>query len=114
MSDDKRNALSLLAALENGGRSSAELAIVAEDLDPVLVYAIVSYLRAVYPASNPAATSVLERVVELTSRSPVVVRKHREGGEDPIAEWFESEHGYTAYRDRGAEMIELIVEKVES
>ena len=56
MSDDKRNALSLLAALENGGRSSAELAIVAEDLAPVLVYAIVSYLRAVSPASLAAVS----------------------------------------------------------
>jgi hypothetical protein len=111
---EKQNALRLLSGLENGGRSSADLAVVAEDLDPVLVYVIVSFLRAVYPASNPAATSVLERVVQLTSRSPVVVRKHKEGGEDPIAQWFESEHGYHAFRDRGADMIELVVDKLES
>jgi hypothetical protein len=104
----------LLAGLENGGLSAADAVIIAEDLDPVLVYVIVSFLRAVYPASDPAASSVLERVVKLTSGSPAVIKKYREGGQDPISTWFESEHPYADFRGRGREMIELIVDKLES
>ena len=80
----------------------------------MLVHAIVSFLRAVYPASDPAATSVLDRVVQLISKNPTVVRLHREGAADPITEWLESEHEYAAFRGRGAVMIELLVDKLES
>jgi hypothetical protein len=112
--DEKQEAERLLAGLENGGLSAADAVIIAEDLDPVLVYVIVSFLRAVYPASDPAASSVLERVVKLTSGSPAVIKKYREGGQDPISAWFESEHPYADLRGRGREMIELIVDKLES
>ena len=112
--DETRDALRLLAALENGGMAPMDAAILAEGIDPVLLYAIVCYLRTVYPASDPAATSVLERVVGLTSSSAVVVRRHREGESDPISRWFEDDHGYTSFRGRGADMIALLVDKMES
>jgi hypothetical protein len=112
--DERQEALRLLDGLENGGMSTADAAVIAEDIDHVLVYAIVSYLRAVYPASDPAANSVLERVVQLTSGSPKVVRKHKEGEEDPVSRWLESEHDYTSFRGRGPELIDLIVDKLET
>ena len=91
----------LLEGLESGLLSARDAAIVAEDIDPVLVYVIVSFLRAVYPVSDPAAGAVLERVVRLTSSNPVVVRRHRQGSTDPIARWFESEYAYADFRGRG-------------
>jgi hypothetical protein len=111
--DERQQALRLLDGLENGGISPPETVTIAQDLDPVLVYAIVSFLRACYPASNPAATGVLERVVALTS-NPEVVRKHEAGRKDPVARWFESEHDYQGFRGRGPDMIELIVDKLDS
>jgi len=107
-------AIRLLDGLENGRMSAADAVIVAVDLDPVLVYTIVSFLRAVYPATDPAATAVLERVVRLTSASPAILRLHREGGQDPVSHWFESEHAYAAFRGRGAEMLALLVDKLDS
>ena len=83
--------------------------ILAERIDPVLLRTIVSFLRTVYPASDPAANSVLERVVRLTSGKPEVVERYQEGAKDPVTQWFESEHDYAAFRGRGAAMIELIV-----
>jgi hypothetical protein len=112
--DERRKALRLLVGLEDGGLSAADAAVLAEDLDPVLVYVIVRYLRKVYPASDPAAGSVLQRVVEMTSSSPVVVGKHRRGEQDPISRWFESEHDYHDFRGRGADLIDRIVDKLES
>ncbi len=112
--DEGREAQRLLAGLENGGLSTADAAIVAEDLDPVLVYCIVTFLRRVYPVSDPAASSVLDRVVQMTSRSPAVVRKHGQGEFDPVSRWFEENHDYRDFRGRGAELIELLVDKLES
>lgn len=112
--DERQSAERLLAGLENGGLSTADAVIMAEDLDPVLIYVIVSFLRAVYPASDPAAGSVLQRVVGLTSGSAVLVRSYKEGGADPVARWFEAEHSYTEFRGRGRELIELIVDKLDS
>ena len=111
---ERKDAVSLLMGLENGGLSAADAAIVAEDLDPVLLYVIVTFLREVYPASDPAAGSVLERVVQMTARSPAVVRRHREGDQDPISRWFEAEHDYHDFKGRGTDLIDLIVDKLES
>ena len=112
--EQKDDARRLLAGLENGGLSPHDAMILAEKIDPVLVYVIVSFLRAVYPASDPAATSVLERVVQLTSGSVTLLRKHKAGGQDPVSGWFESEYSYGDYRGRGSDLVDLIVDKLES
>jgi hypothetical protein len=111
---DKGEAVRLLEGLENGGMNTADALVIAESLDPVLVYLIVRYLRESYPASDPAATSVLERVVELTSAHAGFVQKCREGEQDPVSQWFEAEHTFDSFRGRGTEFIELIVDKLET
>lgn len=113
-STDKSTALRFLQGLESGDMSAAESWILAESLDPVLVYLTVRYLREVYPASNPAASAVLERVMKLTSTYPELVHKSKEGELDPVSEWFASEHSFRDFRGRGNEMIETIVDKLES
>lgn len=110
---ERRDAIELLHALENGVPSASSAVAAAERIDPVLVYAIVSYLRAVHRASDPAASPILERVVKLTSASPAVLRKHRDGESDPVSRWFESEYEYRDFRGRGEDLIELLIEKIE-
>jgi len=87
---------------------------IAEELDPVLLYVVVRFLREAYPASNPAATAVLDRVVALTSAWPGLVARSKEGERDAVAEWFSNTHSFGEFRGRGAELIALIVEKLES
>jgi hypothetical protein len=112
--DERTGAARLLSGLENGNLSAAEAPIVAEDLDPVLIYVIVNFLRAVHPASDPAATPVLERVVRLTSGHPTIVNKYREGEQDPISNWFESEYEYREFLGRESALIDLVVDKIET
>jgi hypothetical protein len=112
--DERAAAQRLLDGLENGTISATDAPILAADLDPVLVYVIVRFLRAVHPASDPAATAVLERVVRLTSGHAAVIGKYREGEKDPISKWFEGEHAYRDFRGRESEMIDLIVDKLET
>jgi len=111
---DKRQAERLLSGLENGRMSAGDALVAAESLDPVLVYLIVRYLRQAYPASDPAATSVLDRVVALTAADPAFVAKCREGEQDPVSQWFESEYAYGDFKGRGHEMIDVIVDKLET
>jgi hypothetical protein len=113
-STDRNTALRLLRGLEAGGMSASEAAILAEELDPVLTYFIVRFLRDVYPASSPAAHAVLERVVKLTSAYPDIVRKSKAGERDPVSRWFASEYSFADFRGRGEELVEMIVDKLES
>ncbi len=113
-STDRGKALRLLQGLEAGGVSAAEAQTLAQDLDPVLVYFIVRFLREVFPASNPATSAVLERVTKLTSAYPGLVDKSKEGERDPVAQWFAGQHSLRGFRGRGRELIEMIVEKLES
>jgi hypothetical protein len=92
----------------------AEARILAQDLDPVLVFSIVQYLREAYPASDPAATAVLERVVELTSAYPAIVSKSKEGEQDPVSAWFADEYSFGEFRGRGREMIRIIADKLDT
>ena len=113
-STNKNDALRLLQGLEQGTMNAVEARILAGTLDPVLVHLILRYLREVYPASNPAATAVLDRVVALTSAEPGLVAKVKEGEKDPVSVWFSAEHPIAEFRGRASEMIELIVDKLES
>jgi hypothetical protein len=114
LTDDRRDARRLLAGLENGGMSAHDSFLIAERLDPVLVYAVVRYLRDVYPASDPAARSVLDRVVALMSKHAAVVVKFKTGGEDAVSRWFETEYSFRAFKGRADEMFEILAEKIES
>ena len=111
---NKDDALRLLQGLENGTSTTADARALAEDLDPVLVHIILRYLRENYPASNPAASAVLDRVVALTSLSPGLVAKIKEGEKDPVSVWFSSEYSFAEFRGLGSELLELIVDKLES
>ena len=94
--------------------TASEGALLAQDLDPVLVYVILRYLREVYPASNPAASAVLDRVVALTSSWPGIVAKSNEGEQDPVSTWFTTEYSFGDFRGRGSELLDLIVDKLET
>jgi len=112
--NERQDAVRLLEGIENGSLSTGDAARLAERIDPVLLYAVVSFLRAVHPASDPAAQAVLDRVVRLTSESPAVIRRHGEGETDPISRWFESEYDFKSFRGRGIDLLDLLIDKIES
>lgn len=114
MSHEQQEAERLLAGLEAGTMDTDTARTIAEDLDPVLIYCIVSFLRATYPASDPAAHAVLERVVAMTGKDPAIIRHCKAGEQDPISRWFESEYSFREFRGRGPELIALLVDKLES
>jgi len=112
--DERAAAIRLLNGIERGTLTVHAAASLSEEIDPVLLHAVVRFLRECYPASDPAAGPVLERVVALMSARPEIVRKVREGESDPVARWFASEHGFRDFRGRGEEMLALIADKLDS
>ena len=113
-STDANKALRFLRGLEDGGVAVADSQILAQDLDPVLVHVVVRYLREAYPASNPAASAVLERLTKLTTSYPGLVAKAKEGEQDSVAVWFAATYSFRDFRGRGPELIEIVVDKLES
>ena len=113
-STNQADALKLLQGLEQGTLHVVDARMLAASLDPVLVHVVLRYLREVYPASNPAARAVLDRVVALTTGAPELVGRIKEGERDPVSEWFSSEYTFADFRGRGSELLDLIVDKLES
>jgi len=75
-STNKTDAERLLRGLDDGKLTTSEGAMLAQDLDPVLVYVILRYLRETYPAIEPCCeTRFSKRVVSLTSSWPGIVTK---------------------------------------
>ena len=111
---ETREALRLLAGLENGGMTAFDAMLIAEAIDPVHVYMIIRFLRECYPASDPAASPVLERVVELTASYAGLVPKCREGEQDSVSAWFEDEYSFRDFRGRGEELVAIIADKLDS
>ena len=111
-STDKNEALQLLQGLEGGGMPTTRAQILAEDLDPVLVYFIVRFLRETYPATDPAATAVLERVVPLTSAYPGIIEKSKAGELDQVSQWFAGDDTFRHFTGRGRELVGMIVDKL--
>jgi hypothetical protein len=103
----------LLSGLENGTLSSSKAYTIAAELDPVLIYFTIRFLRENYPTSHPDGQGVMERLLELTSIHPELVTKSKKGEKDPIREWFDDTHSISEFRNRAEEFIEFIYEKID-
>lgn len=114
MSIEADEAVRVLSAIENGTMQPEDAANRARDLDPVYVWAITEFVRDAYSSSHPAAAGVLDRLVRMTGAERSLVRKHKDGEADPIAAWFRSEYSWGDFRGRGAEMIGVLADKLES
>jgi hypothetical protein len=108
-----RNAQWTLDAIENGTANAATIYKTASELDPVTVYFIFRYIREIYTPNNPAATGVMERMVELTKTYDDLVKMAKKAEKDPIREWFDDTYRVKEFQGRSHELMELIVEKIE-
>jgi hypothetical protein len=108
-----RNAQWTLDAIENGTSNAATIYKTASELDPVSVYFIFRYIREIYTPTNPSATGVMERMVELTRTYDDLVRMTKKAEKDPIREWFDDTYRIKDFHGKPHELIELIVEKIE-
>ena len=109
-----RDGVRWLEGIEDGAMNTGDLYILSQKMDPVLLTLIVKFLRKKYPVSKPEGAGVTTRLVELTSTYPDLVKIMKTGESDPITEWFTETHNFGEFYTKPEEMIELIVEKIES
>ena len=74
-----RSAQWTLDAIENGTATAASIYKTASELDPVSLYFVFRYIRETYTPNNPAATGVMERMVELTRTYDDLVKRAKSG-----------------------------------
>lgn len=104
----------LLEGLESGKLVTNDAFLIAEKLDPVLIFFIFRFLREKYKPGHPAADGVTSRLVELSQERPVVIKMCKEGEEDLINEWFNDTYDMREFLQTPEELIKLLVEKIES
>jgi hypothetical protein len=110
---EKRESLRFLKGLENGNLTAADAYNIADKRDPVMVYFVMRYLREKYPASNPAAQGVTQRLLELTRTYDGIVKASKAGEKDSITEWFDDTYEMREFFDKPDELVDMLVEKIE-
>jgi hypothetical protein len=109
-----RSAQWTLEAIENGSSNTATIYKTASELDPVSLFFVFRYIREIYNANNPASTGVMERLADLTKNYSDLVKRAKTGEKDSVCEWFDDTYRLKEYQGRPNELLQLIVEKLES
>ena len=103
----------LLCGIEQGTLPSSECFNIVDKIDYVTTSLIVRYLRKKYPATKPASSGVMGRLVDLTGTYPQVVQLVKKGEQDPISEWFNDTYSFREFYEDPETFVKLIVEKIE-
>lgn len=111
---EKRESLRLLNGLESGSLSIADAYNIAEKRDPLIVYYVLRYLREKYPASAPASSGVVGRLLELTKTYDKLVKRAKDGENDSLREWFDDTYDLKSFFSHPEKLVETLIEKIES
>jgi len=103
-----------IKGIEDGTRTHEQAAKLAEQLDPVLMYFAMRYLREKHPASEPRSAGVVTRMIEFTSTHPQYAKKAKQGESDAMREWFDDTFNLREYFGNLDGYADLIVEKFDS
>ena len=107
------NAIYVLEGIEDNKLDHEKVAKYIMDLDPVIVYFILRVLREKYPASNPASTGVLERLVNVLNTHPEVLKRSRAGEKDAVTEWFLESYELRSYFSKTEELFQMLNDKID-
>lgn len=108
---EKSEALMILLGIVDGTMTADESFELLDQCDPTLVYFILKYVKKHYHRDHDDYEAVRRRLKELKNSYRAITRKSKSGEDDPVVEWFESNHRYS---DLSPELfIDLIVDKLE-
>ena len=107
------NALYVLNGVEDGKLDHEKTAKYMMELDPVIVFFLVKFLRDKYPPSNPASSGVIERLVLLLSTHPSVLTRSKAGERDAVTEWFLDSYDLKSYFRNPDQMFQILFDKLD-
>lgn len=107
------NAVYVLEGIEDNKLDHEKVAKYIVDLDPVIVYFILRFLRDKYPASNPSSTGVLERLLQVINTHPEVLKRSKVGEKDGVTEWFLESYELRSYFKSPDELFQMLMDKID-
>ncbi len=107
----KAQAARLIDGIEAGTLSSSEAYNIIEDLDPLLVYFSLMYIKKKYP--NPGAAQNL-RLLELMGSYDQIKKTMSSQSRDSMVEWFNDTYDVRDFQNDHEGYLDLIVDKMES
>ena len=111
---DATRAERFLDGLLHGRLSTVELYQEALELDPVYVHFVFRLARELAGGSSVDGRGALQRLLELNDTYPEVIKKAKEGENDPITEWFMDSYQFREYLREPIELFKMLEEKLES
>tara|TARA_B100001094_G_scaffold285266_1_gene299306 strand:+ start:87 stop:398 length:312 start_codon:yes stop_codon:yes gene_type:complete len=102
-----------MEGLENGTLHTAEAFAIAEELDDLLIYFILRFLREKYHSNTPEGPGVMARILDLSQNHPSIVQKSQMGEKDILREWFDETFNMQEFFPDPEKLLHTIIDKIE-
>lgn len=105
----KRKIDRFMDAVSDGMIPLEEASLIAEELDPLLVYFMLRYLKEMYGKDQQGSGG---RLLQLLSNYPVLAKLAVAPKNEPMLEWFNDSHTVHSFHSRD-EYLNTIIDKLE-
>lgn len=109
---DKADVLSIISAIEDGTKATADIYSLVLKFDPLLNYFLLKYLREKHPITD-RNSGAGERLLDLVKTYPDIGRLATPPKNEPMVEWFDESYSTRTYFSNPEEYVNLIVDKLE-
>ncbi len=105
----KRKVYRFMDIIEEGRIPLLEGFQIAEELDPLLLYFMLRYLKETYGRETQGAG---DRLLQFLSNYPSIAKYAVAPKNEPMVEWFNDSHTVRSFKSRN-EYLEMIIDKLE-
>lgn len=105
----KRNVYRFMDVIEEGRLPLAEAFQIAEELDPLLLYFVLRYLKETYGRDTQGPGG---RLLQFLSSYPTIAKFAAPPKNEPMVEWFNDSYAVRSFENREA-YLEMIIDKLE-
>lgn len=105
----KRDVYRFMDAIENGMIPLEEVQVIAEEMDPLLLYFIFRYLKETYGRETQGPS---ERLLQFFARFPELAKHAKPPKGEAMVEWFDDTYTVHTFKNRDS-YIDTIIDKLE-
>ena len=113
-SGERVDAKRFLEGVESGSLSAGNAFELTENMDEILTYFLIRFLREKYRPGTQGSEGVVQRLIELTGTYPSIVKACKDGEKDPMTEWFDDTYELRSWLGNADGYVDLIVDKLDS
>ncbi|MBP6218645.1 MAG: hypothetical protein KA436_08670 [Oligoflexales bacterium] len=105
----KRNVYKMMDAIEGGSVPLYDAFLLAEELDPLLLYFVLRYLKETYGRDTQGPGG---RLLQFLSDYPQISKFAATPKNEPMIEWFDESYSVRSFKTR-EDYLETIIDKLE-